>query len=379
MMVAENRYFSYNLHTLPDGCRFCVQGEKLVLFVTGLCPRKCYFCPVSDQKYGQDVSFANERRLSGREDIIQEAEAMDAKGAGITGGDPLMKIERTLAYIRQLKEKYGAGFHIHLYTSLNLVTENSLKQLHDAGLDEIRFHLDIDSEQFWPRLELAQKFSWKKGVELPSIPEKEEQLQKIIDFIAGKIDFLVLNELEVADNSQSKLLERGYKTKEKFSYAVEASISAGLRLMEYAQKKGYSFSMHLCTAKLKDRVQLSNRIKREAEHSKQAFDLVDEEGLLTRGALYLPSLVPGFKYREKLASTDQEKLRLELQPLIEKIKKKLKLPAGKIILDTQKCRILLASKLVKNHRKEFHKLGLIPAIVKEYPTADQLEIEVELL
>src|SRR3989344_5901823 len=153
MMVAENRYFSYNLHTLPDGCRFCVQGEKLVLFVTGLCPRKCYFCPVSDQKYGQDVSFANERRLSGREDIIQEAEAMDAKGAGITGGDPLMKIERTLAYIRQLKEKYGAGFHIHLYTSLNLVTENSLKQLHDAGLDEIRFHLDIDSEQFWPRLE----------------------------------------------------------------------------------------------------------------------------------------------------------------------------------------------------------------------------------
>ena len=148
-MLAKNRYHSYNLHTLPDGCQFCVRGEKLVLFSTGLCPRKCYFCPVSDQKFGHDVSFANERKISSREDVILESEAMDAKGAGITGGDPLMKIERTVAYIKQLKEKYVVKFHIHLYTSLNLVTEENLKLLYDAGLDEIRFHLDIDSEQFW--------------------------------------------------------------------------------------------------------------------------------------------------------------------------------------------------------------------------------------
>ncbi len=378
-MLAKNRYHSYNLHTLPDGCQFCVRGEKLVLFSTGLCPRKCYFCPVSDQKFGHDVSFANERKISSREDVILESEAMDAKGAGITGGDPLMKIERTVAYIKQLKEKYGPKFHIHLYTSLNLVTEENLKLLYDAGLDEIRFHLDIDSEQFWPRLALARKFAWKKGVELPSIPGKEKPLQKMIDFIHDKIDFLVLNELEVADNDQSKLLEMGYKTKEQFSYAVEDSIKTGLELIEYAQKKGYAFAIHLCTAKLKDSVQLANRIKREAEHSKHPFDLVDEEGLLTRGALYLPSLVPGFKYREKLASADKEKLNAELQPLIDKVQKRLKLSSEQVLIDTQKCRILLAAKLMKAHRKEFHKLGLIPAIVKEYPTADQLEIEVELL
>ncbi|MEK6900193.1 MAG: radical SAM protein [Nanoarchaeota archaeon] len=378
-MIPQNRYFSYNQHTLPDGCQFCVKGEKMVLFATGLCPRKCYFCPVSDQKYGHDVSFANERKLSGQQDIIQEAEAMDAKGAGITGGDPLMKIDRTVAYIKQLKEKYGPKFHIHLYTSLNLVTEDNLKLLHDAGLDEIRFHLDLDSEQFWPRLELAKKFAWKKGVELPSIPEKEAQLRKILDFIHDKVDFLVLNELEVADNNMSKLLEMGYKTKEQFSYAVEESINTGLRLIEYAQSKGYVFAIHLCTAKLKDRVQLANRIKREAEHSKQPFDMVDEEGLLTRGALYSPSLVPGFKYREKLAAADKDRLNSELKPLLERLQKKLKLSPEQAIIDTQKCRILLAAKMMKAHRKEFHKLGLIPAIVKEYPTADQLEIEVELL
>ena len=90
-------------------------------------------------------------------------------------------------------------------------------------------------------------------------------------------------------------------------------------------------------------------------------------------------MVPGFQYREKLESADKEKLNAGLQPLLDKVQKKLKLSSGQAIIDLQKCRILLAAKLMKAHRKEFHKWGLIPAIVKEYPTADQLEIEVELL
>ena len=66
----------------------CVKGEKLVLFVTGLCPRQCYFCPISDKKYKKDVIYADEWPVTNIHQIIEEAKLIDAKGAGFTGGDP---------------------------------------------------------------------------------------------------------------------------------------------------------------------------------------------------------------------------------------------------------------------------------------------------
>ena len=191
-MLAQNQYYSYNLGELPEGCQACVKGEKLVLFTTGLCPRRCYFCPVSDEKFNHDITFANERRVESPQDIITEAQLMDAKGAGITGGDPLMKLDRTLTAIKDLKHKFGASFHIHLYTSLNMITEKNLQQLFNAGLDEIRFHLDLESKQFWPKLTLARQFPWKIGVEIPMIPTKEAEIKELMAFIQDKINLVFL-------------------------------------------------------------------------------------------------------------------------------------------------------------------------------------------
>ena len=377
-MITENPYYSYNLSELPVGCQYCVRGEKLVLFVTGLCPRRCYFCPVSDQKYGKDVIFANERPVEQQEDVLEEAGAMSAKGLGITGGDPLVKAERAAGYIQKLKKKYGRGFHTHLYTSLNLVTKKKLQLLAAAGLDEIRFHLDLDSKALWPKLELARTFSWNIGVELPLLPDKEEAIKEAIAFMQDKVDFLVLNELEVADNGRSQLLKMGYTTKNTLSYAVKGSMEAGLHLLKGIQEKYPRFKVHLCTAKLKDAVQLTNRLKREAQGVKRPFDIVSKEGLLTRGALYLPELVPGFGYREKIAAADTKKICHALEKIKKPVQEKLHLHDKEIFLDKKKPRLLLAARLIKKHKKEWQALGIIPAIVKEYPTADQLEIEVEL-
>ncbi len=377
-MLQQNAFYSYNLHELPRGCQYCVRGEKLVYFATGVCPRKCYFCPVSDQKYGKDVTFANERKIQSDEDILIEAKAMQARGAGITGGDPLARLSRTVSFIRRMKKEYGKAFHLHLYTSLNLVTEDSLRQLSEAGLDEIRFHLDLESEQFWPKLTLAKQFVWDVGVEIPLIPTKEKETKRVIDFIQYKVDFLVLNELEVADNSQSKLLEMGFTTKEQTSYAIKGSLDFGLQLLEDMQKNKSALKVHLCTAQLKDKVQLGNRLKREAQGMKKKFDQVNEEGLLTRGALYLPELVPGFSYRKKLEQYDKKPLLEKLSKMAEEIKKEFQLQDEDLFIDEQKPRILLSAKKIAPLKKRFLKKGLIPAIVKEYPTADQLEIEVEL-
>ncbi|MFA6460708.1 MAG: radical SAM protein [Candidatus Woesearchaeota archaeon] len=377
-MVTENRYHSYHRKELPLGCRYCVKGEKLVLFVTGICPRHCYFCPVSDHKSQKDLIFANEREVTSSQDIIKEAELMRAKGAGITGGDPLTKIDRVVEYIQLLKQHFGKEFHIHLYTSLNLVTEEILKQLFEAGLDEIRFHLDLESKLLWNKLSLAREFSWKVGVEIPLIPTKEKETFEVLEFVKDKIDFLNLNELEIADNAQSKLSDMGFCVKDEQSYAIAGSLELGLKILEYADKKELELPIHTCTAKLKDSVQLANRLKREAEGAKLPFDLVDEEGMLTRGALYLPELVPGFEYRQKLKSMDMSKFVAVLKPLLERVKKELRLTELDLYLDEKKPRILLSKSKIKQNRALFKRLKLIPAIVTEYPTADQLEVEVEL-
>ena len=377
----KNQYHSCHLGDLPKGCQYCVQGQKLVLFVTGICPRNCAFCPVSDQKYQQDVSYANERKVFSFQDVLAEAKLMDAKGAGITGGDPLAKLERTLEYIKSLKKEFGSEFHIHLYTSLNLVTEKTLQQLFQAGLDEIRFHLDLDDQKLWDKLKLALNYIWDVGVEVPSIPSKKEELKTLIDFIektnnqteTNQIKFLNLNELETADTEHYKL---NLETKDQLSYAIKGSLELGLELLNYVQAKNLSLNVHLCTAKLKDKIQLSERIKREAKGTKHSFDFVDQEGMLTRGALYLPELKPGFEYRKKLEQNNDAILdQLELS--LTKIKKKF--PKEEFYLDTSKPRILCSRKLAKKKKNFFINLGLIPAIVIEYPTADQLEIEVEFL
>ncbi len=378
-MTSENQYHSYNLGELPKGCQYCVRGEKLVLFVTGICPRRCYFCPVSDQKYGKDVYFANERAVASEQDVLTEARAMQAKGAGITGGDPLAKLDKTIAAITLFKTTYGKQFHVHLYTSLNLVTGEVLQKVWNAGLDEIRFHLDLDSEKLWDRLLLARKYNWNIGVELPVIPTKEKELRKVIDFIQGNVDFLTLNELEIADNSQSSLLKMGFRTKNELSYAVQGSLETGRRLLGYVEEKGYPLKVHLCTATLKDAVQLANRLKREAQGMKKKFDAVDKEGLLVRGALYLPELAPGFDYRKKLQECDKEILVKRLKELEKQIKEQFNLKEEELYVDPFKLRILLSVKRIRPLRKKFKQLGLMPAIVKEYPTADQLEMEVEFL
>src|SRR5206468_3588495 len=90
-------------------------------------------------KMYKDVVFADEKRVLRDEDVLGEARAIRATGAGITGGDPLDAVERTCRYIRLLKGEFGPGFHTHLYTMST--DPDKIRALADAGLDEIRFHV----------------------------------------------------------------------------------------------------------------------------------------------------------------------------------------------------------------------------------------------
>ena len=190
-MVTKTKYYSYKTGKLAKGCKLCVKGRKSVLFVTGLCPRNCFFCPISDEKKNNDAIYINELKI-GQLDIkslIKEIKDSSSKGVGITGGDPLTKIARTEGFIKLLKEKLGKKFHIHLYTSFNLATRENMKKLHSAGLDEIRFHPDLETGILWNNIVNAKEFNWLVGIEVPVIPDKEKELMKLLEYFKDKVDF----------------------------------------------------------------------------------------------------------------------------------------------------------------------------------------------
>lgn len=370
-------FYSWKKGKLPKGCAYCVKGQKLVLFLTGLCPNKCFYCPVSEQKSGKDVVYANEWKITSPKDIIKEAELTDAKGAGITGGDPLVKLDRTVKYIKLLKKKFGRNFHIHLYTPLNLVTEARLKRLYDAGLDEIRFHPMLDKPKEWKRIELANKFDWDVGIEIPVIPGKKKETIKLINYIKDKVDFLNLNELEISDTNVNKLVEKGFKPKNKFSYGVKGSEKLAKELLNYLKKS--KLNVHYCTTTTKDKAQLARRIKRRAVNVALKTDFITKEGTLVRGIIYLPELKPGFGYGLQVESINAKKYVEKLKKAKVRLQKQLGIPSDLLHIDAVKPRILTSIALVDDLKDEIKKIKLIPAVVEEYPTWDALEVDVMFL
>ncbi len=351
--IEKTKHCSYKIGPLANGCSQCIKGSKSVLFITGICSNNCFFCPISDQKKNKDVIFINEWKTNDFKDIIKEIKLCDSKGVGITGGDPLSRIERTCNFIKKLKKQFGQKFHIHLYTPLVLVNKTNLKKLYNAGLDEIRFHPDLENNKLWENIEYAKTFDWDIGVEIPIIPGKEKETKTLIDFISDKIKFLNLNELEISDTNANKLVEQGYKTKDKISYGVKGSEMLAKKLLKYCQK--YKFNVHYCTCTLKDRIQLANRIKKRAKNTARKYDFVDDEGMLNKGLIF------GNLSKAK------------------KLLKDYNVPNFLYEIDKERNRLLTSIEVVVKLKDILKENKLKPAIVKEYPTHDRMILEQEFL
>lgn len=268
-----------SFHTyVPKGCELCQLGAKMVLFVSGICNRDCFYCPVSMERR-RDVTFANERQVSSDMDLIEEAQLMDAMGTGITGGEPLLVPEKVLHYIRLLKSSFGEEHHIHLYTSI-APEKQLIEQLADAGLDEIRFH---PPTHMWNRLgtspyvaaiRYASLRGIETGIEIPAI----EGVEDVIAFTNDMGCFLNLNELEFSDSNAEQMKLKGFVLESDISNAVEGSM--GLARTSLSNCTG---KVHFCSSTYKDAVQLRQRLIRVANNTARKFDDVTDEGTIVCG------------------------------------------------------------------------------------------------
>jgi pyruvate formate-lyase activating enzyme-like uncharacterized protein len=184
-----------------------------------------------------------------------------------------------------------------------------------------------------------------KGIEIPCIPNKD--LKKLIEFAKNYVEFFNLNELEYADATHNKLAELGYETKDEFSYGVKGSEETALKILnEFPDLK-----IHYCTTRLKDSVQMMNRIKLRAKNAKRSFDILTTDGTLIRGS------IKGNENLEEMHKKVSKYFDNEIDPL--------------------KNRLLCAKNNVKKFSSKLKQIGYKLEIVEELATYDQFEIESE--
>jgi len=348
---------------LPMGCRLCAKGSKMVLFVTGLCDSSCYYCPLSVEKAGKDVIFADEVPVTTDADIISEADAIGASGSGFSGGDPLCKLERTLHYLRLLKSAREADFHIHLYTSKCSVDRESMKKLMDAGLDEIRFHPQTSD---WTGVETAVGIGMYVGLEVPAIPGTAERLQALA-MRAEEIgvSFVNINELEASESNFQRMASLGMRLTSMDASSVAGSKETAVEVLEWGAKNLSKLSLHYCSARFKDAVQMRNRLERRLKRTRRAFEERDDaDPLLILGIIRAP-------HGQRLDMRALESLQDTLESQFD-------VPSNLVNLDNARMRIEIAPWILGEIAGELRKLlDLNPeiemGIAFEYPSWDRLQ------
>jgi uncharacterized protein len=346
---------------LSTACVQCREGRKMVLFVTGICRFRCFYCPVSPTRNQQDVTYANERRVLSDADVLDEARAIGASGTGITGGDPLGCIDRVEHYVRLLKSTFGPEHNIHLYT--HEPNPEKLQRLAAAGLDEFRLHiphylwgpLAADGGAYRAVLAAAPAWGIRRGVEIPVLPEKEAQLRRLLLALEEiGVDFVNLNELEFSETNDDALHGRGYRVDPRNGWGVRGSRAVAERIVREMRLR---IPIHYCSSRFKDGVQLKQRLLRRAERTAPAFAERLAEGTVLLG------IVEAGRARD-------------LDRWSRQVARRTGVRAGDYRLDAERRRVELAPDAL---RRAARRLPWPAFAVEEYPTADALEVERESL
>ncbi len=306
------------------GCDLCWRGAKLVLFVTGKCPlyERCPYCTISNWRRNKNLVMVDENPVRKEEDIIREAELISALGAGITGGEPSLVLHKVAHYIELLKDRFGKGFHIHMYTNAWKINESSLKMLIKAGLDEIRFH--VWDKRLWKKVKMALDMGFYVGAEMPSIPGKKwiRSLKELASYL-DKIDasFMNLNELEFTPSNRKRLLSMGFRPKPDSEVAVLESREAAIDVLRFIEKET-SIMGYFCPA-LQKEYQVRMRWTRRSGNVAREYEIPTDEGTLIYGEVQGPKETLMYLYTEYGGILREEKLLIDaykFQEIAEEIK-----------------------------------------------------------
>lgn len=272
---------------LPEGCKLCLRGLKSVVFVTGICPRSCFYCPINNEKKGKDVVYVNEKPVDGISEVVVEIVLSGSRGIGLTGGDPLFKLDRLVEIVRAVKNVFGPNFHVHLYTTGKNLALGTLELLESLNIDELRIHPDhSDLERILNLIENYKKDTLKIGFEIPVFPNGLNNLIKLVDKISDykNVDFINVNELEFSESNSAELKAKGYRMSDNWKTA-EGSHTTAIQFLREIELRSPNLNVHYCPASSKDNYQVRLRWYRRGILTARSHELVSDEGTVLKAII----------------------------------------------------------------------------------------------
>lgn len=254
LKTLENRtYYVGNESKFAQGCRSCLLGTGLsAIRKTNKCNLECKFCynygeldaihPVGEGMWEIGGTKFYEKDIDLLLSIHQKP-----TGISYVYLEPFMEIEK---YYSMIKKFNAAGIHQHLYTNGTLATEETLKALGEAGLDEIRFNLGASNcaDKVIENIGLAKKYIKSVGIETPMTPDFFKAFFKKQQAIfATKLDFINCAELHLNENNINNYYgENMYIARQGYISPIW-SRELTLKFMKIAAEENWDVVVHDCS------------------------------------------------------------------------------------------------------------------------------------
>ena len=251
--LEHRSFFVGNESKFPHGCRSCLLGTGLsAVRKTNKCNIECKFC----YNYGEldDIHpvGAGMWEIGGTKFYEKDIDlllSIHQKPTGISYVflEPFIEIEE---YYSVIKKFSAAHIHQHLYTNGTLATEETLKALGEAGLNEIRFNLGASkcSDKVIENIGLAKKYINSVGIETPMTPEFFKAFfNKQQAIFATNLDFINCAELHLNENNIGNYYgENMYICRHGYISPIW-SRELTLKFMKIAVEENWDVAVHDCS------------------------------------------------------------------------------------------------------------------------------------
>ena len=310
---------------LSPGCQRCGDGSWSCLFINGRCNGRCFYCPTPQDDDGPPVT--NGLAFATPEEYAAYVAMLGFKGVSISGGEPLLTPDLTLAYLKAVRDRCGDDVHLWLYTNGTMLTTDLCNRLQEAGLNEIRFDLGAVSYNL-KKLRLAVGRIPTIVVEIPAVPEDEELLKlKMLEMVESGVNHLNLHQMRLTPHNFGPLTARDYTFLHGEKVTVLESELTALRIVRYGLENEIPLPVNYCSFAFKRRFQHAAARRRAALTICRTGEEVTQSGYLrtltATGVSYSEAVLllnPGYRHPfEKMILETGQALYLERRPVTPEI------------------------------------------------------------
>ncbi|WP_070120873.1 radical SAM protein [Bacillus marinisedimentorum] len=251
-----------NRNRISSACEACQTGTgSYTSFVSLKCHRDCYFCFNKNQD-NYHFYLQHTKNVNGElESILNQGTKLTH--LALTGGEPLLHAEEAISFF-ELANRRAPGVHTRLYTAGDLLTEEILQRLKDAGLNEIRFSIKMEDQHskqkhILRQIGLAKKYIPDVLVEMPVIPGTGEAMKELLCDLE-ELGIFGINLLEFCFplENPKPFKDRGFSLKNppyevyyNFWYAgglaVAESEALCHELVQFAIEQDFEMGVHYCS------------------------------------------------------------------------------------------------------------------------------------